>query len=533
LVDDNNGELYRSTTGGRTFTSVNTGTNFFLGGAGSQGWYDNALWVNPQDPNFLIVGGIHLWRSTDGGTSFTQVSDGTSSSAHADHHIIVAHPGFDNSSNRVLYFGNDGGIYRHVNATLGLPVWETLNNNLGITQFYGAAGNVVFDIAGNPSTVIIGGTQDNGTPRFTGDPQSWTRMFGNDGGYSAADDFDRNILYGESQNLAINRSTNRGQSALEIYFGIGDANQNPRRANFIAPFVLDPSSNFNTMLAGGLSLWRSNNVKTAGIPTFTAIKDPTGNTVATDAISAIAVHPVLSAVILVGHNDGKVFRTLSGTDPDPRSSWQQIGAGFLPAGRMVTRLVIDNTRSPQHWIYATFGGFAAGNVWRSTDFGGTWASITGSGATALPQVPVRTLVFHPRNPDLLYVGTEVGLFTSEDAGATWRLPQNGPANVPVDELFWLNADLIAATHGRGVYRASGGSYVDCHYTGIERGTFDQPFKTVAAAVNAVTRYSTVWLKSPPTNPCRYNEQIRIPPAGTPNKRLELRALGGTAVVGRP
>jgi hypothetical protein len=201
---------------------------------------------------------------------------------------------------------------------------------------------------------------------------------------------------------------------------------------------------------------------------------------------------------------------------------------------MVTRLVIDNTRSPQHWIYATFGGFNSNNVWRSTDFGATWNNISGSGPTGLPSAPVRSLVFHPRNPDLLYIGTEVGVFTSEDAGATWQLPQNGPANVSVDELFWLNGDLIAATYGRGLYRASGGFYVDCHYAGVERGTFDQPFKTVAAAVNAVRlfRYSTVWLKSPRP----------VPAATTSRSRSRLRARltrdwssarSAVAIVGQP
>jgi len=86
----------------------------------------------------------------------------------------------------------------------------------------------------------------------------------------------------------------------------------------------------------------------------------------------------------------------------------------------------------------------------------------------------------------------------------------------------MGGDLIAATHGRGLYRASGGIYVDCNYTGVQLGTFNQPFKTVAAAINAATSYLPIWLK-----PCNYNEPI------TTSKRLEIRSLGGSATIGRP
>ena len=150
-----------------------------------------------------------------------------------------------------------------------------------------------------------------------------------------------------------------------------------------------------------------------------------------------------------------------------------------------------------------------------------WDRVSG-----LPDVPVRALVLHPHNKNLIYVGTEIGIFSSGDAGATWDVSQGGPANVSVDELFWMGNDLVAATHGRGIYRASGGIYVDCNYNGFQLGTFDQPFKTVAAAVNAMNSfnltYRPIWIK-----PCNYNETMTI------NRRLELRGLGGPAVIGRP
>ena len=269
------------------------------------------------------------------------------------------------------------------------------------------------------------------------------------------------------------------------------------------------------MLAGGRRLWRSTNVK-ATIPTWTAIRTANvGN-----RVSAIAVASGNSASICVGHNNGEIWLTTNGTNANP--TWTQIDTAILP-NRFVTRVVIDHTRTP-NWIYATFGGFAGNNIFRTRDSGANWEDVTGTGATGLPDVPVRTLVFHPDNPNLLYAGTEVGIFTSDDAGATWDLPQDGPANVSVDELFWMNRDLVAATHGRGIYRASGGTYVNCAYTGaIQNGNYDTPFKTVTAAINAAVGYKTIWIRG-----CNYNETF------TTNKRLDLRRWEtGVATIGAP
>ena len=458
------GDVFLSNDGGRNFTRLNTVLpgNTFLG---SQGFYDNIIWVNPQNPAVVIVGGINIYRSTDGGINWTAIANGGNGSAHSDHHMIVAHPGFNNAANKTVYFSNDGGIYRAddvstVSLTSG---WTKLNNNLGITQFYGAGAN--------DSGMIVGGTQDNGTLKYSGDAQNWTTMFGGDGGYSAADPSDPNYFYGEYTNLGIVRSSNGGASASYIYcnpvptsanggvcggtgIGILDSFNG---ANFIAPFVLDPN-NSNRMLAGGLSLWRSNDIKASGLPTWTAIKPPLSDGLIPPSnvpISAVAVSPNNADFIVVGHNFGQMFVTFDGTSAAP--TWSRISNPAITPNRFVTRLVIDETRSP-NWIYATFGGFAADNVYVTKDLGGTWTDVTGTGANGLPNVPVRSLAISPANPSFIYVGTEVGIFASEDGGATWRLPQDGPANVSVDELFWTKGNLAAVTHGRGLYKTSTAVY---------------------------------------------------------------------------
>lgn len=472
-VENASGELWRSANAGQTYTRVNTGTNYL----GGQGWYDNALWVDPTNSQIVIVGGIDLWRSTNGGSTLTRISQWQSapSSAHADHHAMAAHPSFDGVNNRTVFFVNDGGVYRASNVHTVSPTsgWQELNNNLGITQFYGAAGNAT-------TGTIVGGTQDNGTLRFrtsTG-TEGWTTMFGGDGGWSAADPTNSNYFYGEYVYLRIHRSTNAGASSSNIYNGITDAANSC--ANFIAPFILDPN-NANTLLGGGCSLWRSVNVK-ATTPSWSAIKAPiTGNS----RISAVAVAKGNSNIVWVGHNNGDVYTTDNGVSSPP--SWILVGA-VLP-DRKVTRITIDPVNPDI--VYAAFGGFSPDNVWRTDDGGATWADITGVGSDGLPDAPVRSLVIHPQNSDWLYAGTEVGIFASEDGGQTWGVPHDGPANVSVDELFWMGTTLVAATHGRGLFSVpvagGGGGPVTVFYDGAESAS------TTLVASN--TTSTTVWTRN--------------------------------------
>jgi hypothetical protein len=433
------GEIYSSTDGGQNYTFASSGYGYL----GSQGWYDNIIWVDPTITTTVIVGGIDLWRSTDGGSTLTKISEWWRApiSAHADHHAIVEHPDFDGSTNRTVFFGNDGGVYKTENVyTVSTGAtnngWIELNNELGITQFYGATGN-------NTSGVIVGGTQDVGTLRYAGDTEGWTETFGGDGGFCASDPTDPNYFYGEYVRLQIHRSTNGGLSASYIDSGLGDAGN---CANFIAPFILDPNEP-NRLLAGGCNLWRSNNVK-AITPSWEPIKSAITDTV---AISAIAVAQGNADIIWVGHNNGNVYRTSNGTDPSP--TWTQVdnNSPALP-NRYVHRITIDPNDHNQ--IYVIFGGFSADNIYRTANNGANWAEITGVGGTGLPNVPVRSLVIHPDNADKLYVGTEIGIFASIDGGAQWTVPQAGPANVSVDELFWMDRTLVAATHGRGIYEVN-------------------------------------------------------------------------------
>lgn len=421
-VDNNSGQVYRSLDGGHTYTLRYAGGNNYLGG---QGWYDNFVWVDPVNTNVVIVGGLDVWRSTDGGLTFTDIG-GYSGSIHPDQHILVASPFYNGTTTRTIFVGNDGGVFRAADAYTASSGsgWTTLNHNLGITQFYGGAGN-------SNSLVIIGGTQDNGTLRYTpgGGPQGWTSTYGGDGGQCASDPSNASYFYGEYVALQLFRSSNGGLSASSIDSGISDAGNN---ANFIAPFILD-LNNPNTMLAGGISLWRSTNVK-ATTPTWAAIKPSIGT-----PISAIAVAPGNSDVIYVGYNNGAIYYTANGTAGAP--TWVQRNTG-LPARYCTSLTVSTNGR-----VYATFGGYNSGNVWQSSNNGASWVNISGN----LPAAPMNSLVVAPFDPNTFYVGSDVGVYGTSTGGASWSTGNDGPANVAVDQLFWWGPKLIAVTHGRGMF----------------------------------------------------------------------------------
>ena len=463
-IDVGSGEIWRSTNGGRRYSRRKSlAEGLAAQYLGDQGWYDNVIWAgDPTDADRVIVGGVDLWQSTDGGDTLRDISTWWDRrSAHADHHCIVADPGFDGVDNKTVFFGNDGGIFRtddvHVVGDDPDPPrvngWIELVNTYGVTQFYAGAGNA-------RTGTIIGGAQDNGTLRYTpaGGSEGWTEMFGGDGGWCAADPRDPDVFYGEYVFLNVHRSTDAGASAefisgqfwngsdwawKPVPFRIPDAMT--RNALFIAPFALDPNRR-DRLLAGGLSLWLTDDPKTPNTdstgPSWRAIKRPAGA-----LISALAVARGDADAIWVGHDDGQVFKTGNGTAAIP--IWQKVdntGVQPLTAGRFCTAISID--AQDLDTVYVTFGGYVTGNVWKTSDGGSTWANI----GQALPAAPVRALTVHPNQSAFVYLGSEVGLFASEDGGATWSPTNEGPTNCSVDDLFWMDRVLVCVTHGRGMFQ---------------------------------------------------------------------------------
>jgi len=428
-------KIFKSLDGGQSYVPVTAGTL-------ETDWYRSPLWVDPTNPDVVLSGMGHVMRSTDGGVTFTQISNGYINTVdpHPDIHAIFSDPGFNGTTNKRVYVCTDGGVYKTEDvyaADQGVG-WARLEQTYRTTQFYAAVGD-------GPTGKIYGGTQDNGHLLLQNGSDTATIPFGGDGGFCAIDWNYPNVLYGEFIYLQIHRSKNGGASAGYITSGLSDAGT---AANFIAPFILDPN-NSNTMLAGGASLWRSKNVRTAVVsPTWSRIRDA-----GSSFISAIAVAPGNSDIIWVAQNDGRIDTSLNGTATTP--TWSVIddnGATRNPLpDRYCTRIVVDPL--DHGTVYAAFGGFSPDNLWRTTDGGATWQDITGAGPTGLPDAPIRGVALHPDRRGWIYVGTEVGVFASADGGVTWATNNEGPNVASVDELNFMHAStvLLSATHGRGLW----------------------------------------------------------------------------------
>jgi uncharacterized protein (TIGR03437 family) len=430
------------------------------GGFSSQGWYDNTIAVDPADPERVWVGGIDLFRSDDGGRNWGLAShwwaNGTITAlaqqyAHADQHTIVFHPQYDGSSNKLMFVGNDGGIFRTDDARAatakGLTaacspanssvIWKSLNNGYGVTQFYHGA--VYPD-----GKSYFGGTQDNGTLRgadATG-INNWKEILAGDGGYVAVDPGNPQTLYAESTFLSIRKSLDGGASFSSVRFGITESVFN---FNFIAPFAMDPSDP-QRLWIGGSRMWRTGN----GAANWTQAS-VTLNSPGFELMSAVAVAPTDSNYVLAASDFGYIYRTDRALTAEATTVWEEV----RPRSGYVSWLAFDPA-SP-NIAYATYSTFGGKHVWRSIDAGATWTAIDG----ALPDLPVHCIAIDPNNTARLYIGTDLGVFVTTDGGANWMVENSGFANVVTEALAINTAggvtSLYAFTHGRGVWRVTLGN----------------------------------------------------------------------------
>ena len=460
------GEVWRSADGGATWAQRNASSNYL----GTQGWYDNAIWVDPTNAERILVGGIDLYRSIDGGANLTRISDwqdyhNPGNSAHADQHAIV--PAIDFSTSQVIYVGNDGGIQRNTASpwTMNENQWTNLANGLAITQFYGGA-------AAPDGSVIVGGAQDNDQLRYRSiDPAGqWYQAEPGDGGFAAMDFDNPSVIYGEYIQLQIEKSTNGGDSYTRVVNGLGDAGGS---ALFIAPFRMDPNDS-DVLIAGGSSIWRT----TDAAGNWSSVRGPQGG----ELCSAMEISRS-SSHYWVGYDSGRVSRSTDGG-----ASWTDVdnnGVG-LP-NRWITDIAVSPWNDNE--VFVTLAGYNADPVWYSSDGGTTWANRSGSAPYQLPSIQANAVVFHPVDTNWVYVGTDLGMFASEDRGISWSVTAaygdtEGPANVEVSDLFFYGDQwLVAATHGRGMFRCRPREtyFVDGHAPGGGDGSQSSPFQTIGLA----------------------------------------------------
>lgn len=519
-IDVGGGTIFRSADGGKTYTLIagsDQTPNYFITGedpnGNSQGDYDNTIWVAPNDNNFIVVGGIDLWRSNTGGTNLSKISDWLTYhlgiSAHADQHLIVHHPSYDGVTNKTVFVANDGGIQRTDDIKglfIGGSGWVNLANNLGITQF--RAGDASPD-----GSLIVGGCQDNGNLKLDKGEgsQGWYQCADctGDGGFCAINHKDPRLVYTTTQNLNIWKSEIGGAFYTPAMLGLDEAGDD-KKARFAAPLVMHPDDP-NVLLAGGTKIWRTDN----GAWLWGSIRAPIADS---RLCSTIEAAPGVNYRIWAGYEGGTVSRTTNSI-----TDWINVdnnGPNPLPDGETVTDIAVNPLNINE--VFVTFGGFLSNRVWFTSDNGMTWHPRTGSGLYTLPWVHIDTITVHPSDPNLVYVGTDIGIFTSDDKGVTWNKTSDGPINTEVAHLFWQGDNLVAATHGRGMWRTKPilQVYVDWSNTDYEDGSYAHPYDTIKEGIDAAPRNSSISIRGG-----EYNEAGDV----IINNSVDLKARGDVTI----
>ncbi len=448
--------IQKTTDGGAHWTAVSMPyDNSSMVGAthlGGQGWYNNVIAVDPTDSNIVYTGGINLFKTTNGGGAWSRLSDGYNGPGypyvHVDQHAIAFSP----RDHRLVYFGNDGGMFKSTN---GGASDSSLNHGLAITQFYSG------EMDPN-SSIYYGGTQDNGTLK-TSAPPAWQTILGGDGGPVHVDYNTSSTIYGSYIYLLTYRSTNGGTSWSTVMTGIPVAAQGytSDRCAFIGPSVMDPNDP-KVLLAGTYRLYRTTNrgdlwsciSLTAGTNgDITGDGDGSGAVGSGGSVvSAIRVAPSASGTIYVGTTGSGTIESRILVTTNTGSTWTNITVAPLP-DRVVKDFAIDP--ADQNHAFAVFSGYGfntptkPGHIYETTDRGASWTNITGD----FPDVPVNAIIVDPDHISHLVIGTDLGAFVTVDGGAQWYPAGSGMPNVSVAQLFLRSADgsLLAATHGRGMF----------------------------------------------------------------------------------
>ena len=439
-----------------------------LSGLVPRPFYHGQIRIDPGDDRRIWVLGGALFFSEDGGRNFR--SDGARE-VHGDHHAMWIDP--ENPTHLVL--GTDAGVY--VSYDRG-DSWERFNT-FAIGQYYGVAVDMR-----DPYT-IYGGLQDNGvwgSPSRTRDASGITnahafKVYGGDGMHVAVDPTDPFTLYADWHSGALAR--------IDLRTGeMKDIRPQPKegspdfRFNWNSPFILSPHDP-RTLYFGANRLFRlddrgdrwtpiSPDLTTNDrerIPAVVWRRSNPGYTWSAEmycTITTISESPLRGGVLWIGTDDGNVQLT-----KDAGGTWTNVAKTVpgAPAGLYVSR--IEASHADEKTAYIALDGHRSDDfapyVYVTSDFGETWQPIHGG---LPPNGPVYVVREHPRNPNLLFVGTEFGVFTTVSRGATWAALESGlPAVAVYDAVIHPRDDeLVIGTHGRSIYVLDIGPFAELDET---------------------------------------------------------------------
>ncbi len=403
------GALVRSTNSAATFSVMSTTPNIL---GGTQAWYDLSIGASPTNKDEIMVGGIDLWRSTNGGATWAQNTFGYGGGPyiHPDQHDVVYMDG------TTIWAACDGGVFRTTNSGAS---WSDVNGNMNIAEPY------FLGVSALSSTRIVAGLQDNSTILWNG--TTWSIIKGGDGMECFVDWNNNATIIGSYVNGAHAKSTNNGLSFSNIVSGLTGT------GNWIAPITQDPT-NPNLFYAGRQDVFKSTNQGNSW--TQAGALGGSGD------VMVINSAPSNSNVIYAARATS-IFKTTNAG-----ATWTPI-TGTIPVGSaQITDIDIDNTN--ENNVYVTLSGYSSGNkVFYTTNGGLSWANYS----TGLPNLPANCIVFKKNSPGAVYVGMDYGVYYRELSMSSWIPYNTGLPNVWVNdmEIYYPTGKLRAATFGRGIW----------------------------------------------------------------------------------
>ncbi len=405
----------------------------------SQAWYNLVIETDPTNDAIAYVGGINLFRTTDSGVSWNQISKNsptgslpgiTVSYVHSDQHSWAFHP----TDSNIAVIGCDGGVF-YANSLATAATSDTAiiehTKNYNTTQFYNAAIGQTID-----PEYIIGGTQDNGNLFFdeaTSGINAATKVNRGDGTQCYIDKDGEYMIISNLYNNIYRY--NLPYTATRTTISADNST-----GNFVNAMALD--DNLDILYTnGGNHLARFTNI-TTNSPKRTNLLD----TLST-SISAIKVSPftTTSSKVFIGTRKGKVIK-IENANTENQTATDISSSLFL--GNISSIEFGDN----EDEIMVTFYNFGVESIWFTDDGGTTWANKEGN----FPDINVRCILMNPLNTDEVIIGTELGVWNTtnfRDNAPNWNHSYNGMSNVVVTSLSLRTTDytILASSYGRGLY----------------------------------------------------------------------------------
>lgn len=381
------------------------------------------LAVDPTNADVVYAGCEELWKSTDGAETWINVTRavGAANPSGPGPHVDSRGIAFAPTTPQTIYFADDGGLQK---STDGGRRFETLNRTLSLVQFY------TMVVHPDDSSLVMGGTQDNGVQRRVSNSMEWEIINRGDVGQVAIDTVDSSYVYFAGNfGFGLRRYRNRGLTF--------DRNLTQAIADPIVQMPSLATSSTGALYLGTWRLWGSTN---RGDTMSPLSGDLTKGNSGGDAIKVIAVSKVDPRTLYTGSFQGRVMASTNAG-----VGWTDV-TGTLP-NRTITSIVPDTTAAASAFL--TVSGFGAGHVFWTTNSGATWTDISGN----LPDIPVNALLIAPDDGRTLYVGTDIGVFRSTTGGTVWTPFNTGlpAAAIVTGFAAQRGAPIRLATYGRGAY----------------------------------------------------------------------------------